>query len=165
MANATFFRIHDLGSPTHIFSESLEATLILCQLAQIFLCTCSKIKQFQFCETDGYKKGKTTKIFSPPLYCCCWIPNGKKSGSGKNIPDPQHCKNGRKNYKKCHICQLPETRRKSWKNKISVSSETNNLRRLTTKLRYRIWTMREKLNFVKCIILISFKLLTGYCDS
>jgi hypothetical protein len=70
-------------------------------LAQIFLCTCSKIKQFQFCETDGYKKGKTTKFFILFIVVVgSGMGKNQDPGSGKNIPDPQHCKNGRKKCQK-----------------------------------------------------------------
>jgi hypothetical protein len=33
------------------------------------------------------KKGRTTYFFFIPLFCCCfWIRDGKKLGSGINIP-------------------------------------------------------------------------------
>jgi hypothetical protein len=36
--------------------------------------------------------GSQTHIFCTPLFCCCFsIRDGKKSGSGINISDPQHC--------------------------------------------------------------------------
>jgi len=42
----------------------VESSKILCKLTQIFFFPSLKIKQFQFCDICGYKKGKKTNFFS-----------------------------------------------------------------------------------------------------
>jgi hypothetical protein len=53
-------------------------------------------------ESCGYQKRYNNNKFFTPLFCCCFwirirdlvsgIRNGLKSGSGTNIPYPQHCR-------------------------------------------------------------------------
>jgi hypothetical protein len=49
--------------------------------------------KFKFCEIYGYKKGMTKIFFSHPSLLLLFLDQGwvKKTGSGINIPDPQHC--------------------------------------------------------------------------
>ena len=64
-------------------TDSTEILLILCQLAIKIFCTSSKLNNFQLCEINNKK-------FPPPFLLLGRGSGIKKSGSGINIPDPQH---------------------------------------------------------------------------
>jgi hypothetical protein len=74
--------------PATIFWVTNTYRYILCQLTQIFSCTCAK--NYSTVGLERYEKGRTTKFFPFSLFFL-WNRVGKKYGSGINIPDPQHC--------------------------------------------------------------------------
>ncbi len=88
-----FFRISDPGSQTNIFdclmtNFGVKSMIILNVLAKKMFLFKNRINyNFMTC---GYKK-LYDKIFSPsPLLVLLLDPGWVKSGSGINIPDPQH---------------------------------------------------------------------------
>ncbi len=83
------------------FFESLltifgvKSTVIICEKAQIFFFTCSKINNFRFCDICGYKKSRTKKF--PPHFFLLLLDLGslinknQDPGSGINVPRPLLC--------------------------------------------------------------------------
>jgi hypothetical protein len=94
----SLFRISDL-QPIRI-SESLKATFWAKNKSSLtfFPVSVKKLNNFQFCEIDGYKKGKNKKF---PLF----FRDGEKikirDQSGINISDPQHANGAKKALKNC----------------------------------------------------------------
>jgi hypothetical protein len=80
-------RIPDLGSwipdPTHIFRQLIKKN---------FCNPCSNKEFTIFVKRVATKKGKTTNFFPSSFFVVLLVrdPGGKISGSGINIPDPQH---------------------------------------------------------------------------
>ncbi len=126
-----FFRISDPGSQTYIFESILtsfwvKSYIILWKLDQIFFFRISKIKIYNFVKFTATIKVWQLIFFIPLFSCCFWIQDprtgiwdlgsgmGKKnkSGSGINIPDPQHCLLlGNRTFLNCRLCELCEASR------------------------------------------------------
>jgi hypothetical protein len=93
-----FFWKPDLESPTHIY-QSLETifgvkkNLNSLSIGSHFYLSLFKNEVFSILWNLCLQKKEKNLFTFPPPFCCCWIrdPVWKKSGSTKNIPDPQHC--------------------------------------------------------------------------